>query len=214
MEYKVGDRFKVVNERSWLSDFAWIDELEEEKNMTWNFDVIAPDHQIDWEEIKKDLSPTNPIALVKFDKDYTKQEQDKIKEVDRVKKRLKVLGKKVDKMKEGPSTLLNISKYSQLEAEMLEIEQENKGLFEEVNGIKQESWRGYVVIHKSIIEKGLYVNITPPTVSQPAKHGLVYQVAAKSHFNKWVKWCEKVKKAKWPEECRNKGKVTVNLVEV
>jgi len=110
----------------------------------WSFHTLAPDYQIDFKEIRKDLSPSHPIALV------------------------------------------------------------------EVEGEKE--WRGYVLIHDSILDKAsLLKDVHDFTEAHMNEYLIAYEP---SDFDYWTEWVTEIKNAKWPEEVKNKAIVKVTLKRV
>jgi len=72
----------------------------------------------------------------------------------------------------------------------------------------EKSWVGLVLIHESIIKKA--------EVIYPNTNNFEYfiEVDSPEEFDDWTRWVTKVKKARWPEEVKNAGKVKVTLKKV
>ena len=111
----------------------------------WSFHTLAPDYQIDFKEIRKDLSSSHPIALV------------------------------------------------------------------EVDGEKE--WKGYVLIHDSILNKAELLQDTTEGFADIYMNEYLTAYEP-SDFDYWTEWVTEIKNAKWPEEVKNKATVKVTLKRV
>lgn len=206
LEEDKGDRWFYNNNCYRLA----MKETKQMNKSNWKFNVVAPEAQIDFDEIYKDLSSKNPIALVEFNKEYTKAEQEVLTKARKMRKQIDKLNIKVDAMTHLAELCDEAGEarsvfYSELQ-ELLKDE----GLLEEADDLEYAAWEGYVVVHQDIWTKANILQLLPPDSTSQ----FWIEVDSKRDFAKYIKWVEEVKAAKWPEDMRNKGVVSVKVLEV